>query len=83
MLTFRGAFEADVELLHVVVDQGNFIVAHHHLHHVCLYPTLWAAHLADRPSRFVGLARGRGVRSMFSRVRADTVRFLVLVGWYL
>lgn len=51
MLTFRGAFEADVELLHIVVDEGNFVVAHHHLHHVCFYPTFWAAHLAWPPQR--------------------------------
>ena len=43
-LTFRGAFEDNVELLHIVVDQCHLIVAHHELHHVRLNPPLRATH---------------------------------------
>lgn len=43
-LTFRGAFEDDVEFLHVVIDERDLVVAHHELHHIRLYPPFWAAH---------------------------------------
>lgn len=52
VLTFRGAFKANVELLHVVIDECDFVVAHHHLHDICFYSPLWAAHLA-RPPQWV------------------------------
>lgn len=43
-LTLFRTLEADVELLHVVVDQCYFVVAHQHLHDIRLDPALWAGH---------------------------------------
>lgn len=45
MLTLFGALEADVEFLHVVVHQSDFVVAHQHLHDVCLDSALGTGHL--------------------------------------
>jgi hypothetical protein len=42
--TFFRTLEADVELLHVVVDQSDFVVTHQHLHDVGLDSALWAGH---------------------------------------
>jgi hypothetical protein len=44
LLTLFGTLEADVELLHVVVDQCDFVVAHQHLHDVRLDSALWTGH---------------------------------------
>jgi hypothetical protein len=41
----RGAFEANNELLHIVIDQCYFVVTHEHLHDISLYPPFRAAHL--------------------------------------
>ena len=49
MPTFRGPFEADVEFLHVVVDESDFVVTHHHLHDIRFYPPFRATHLAQLP----------------------------------
>jgi hypothetical protein len=43
-LTLFGTLEADVELLHVVVDQRYFVIAHQHLHDVRLDSALWTGH---------------------------------------
>jgi hypothetical protein len=44
ILALFRTLEANVELLHVVVDQSDFIVAHQHLHDVCLDSALWTRH---------------------------------------
>lgn len=44
-LTLFRPLEANVEFLHVVVDEGDFIIAHQHLHDVRLDSALWAGHL--------------------------------------
>jgi len=54
LLTLRGPFEYDVELLHVIIDQRHFIVAHHELHDIRLYSSLGTAHLAT-PHQATGL----------------------------
>lgn len=43
-LTLFGPLEAHVELLHVVVDERDFVVAHQHLHDVCLDSALGTRH---------------------------------------
>lgn len=43
-LTFFRTLEANVELLHVVVHQSDFVVAHQHLHDIGLDSALWARH---------------------------------------
>jgi hypothetical protein len=43
-LTLFRTLEADVELLHVVVDQRYFVVAHQHLHDVRLDSALRTGH---------------------------------------
>ena len=40
-LTLSWPVKADVELLHVIIDKGDFIVAHEKLHDICLDPALW------------------------------------------
>jgi len=45
ILALFRALEADVEFLHVVIDQGDFVVAHQHLHDVCLDSALWTGHV--------------------------------------
>jgi hypothetical protein len=52
-LTLGWAFEDDEELLHIVVDEGDFVVTHHQLHHVRLYSSLRTAHRASAPSERV------------------------------
>jgi hypothetical protein len=42
--SFGRSLEPDIELLHVVVNKCDFIVAHEHLHDICLYPTARATH---------------------------------------
>jgi hypothetical protein len=44
MLTLFRTLEAHIELLHVVVDQCDFVVAHQHLHDVRLDSALWTGH---------------------------------------
>ena len=62
-LTFGRTLERHIELLHVVVDQGDLVVAHHHLHHVGLYPPLWARHCCVWLCMFEGCDRGTPVPS--------------------
>jgi len=45
-LTFCWALEYNIKLLHVVIHECDFVVAHHELHDIRLYTTLGAAHLA-------------------------------------
>lgn len=49
--TFSRPLERDVEFLHAVIDQGDLVVAHHHLHDICLYPPFGARHPAGPPDR--------------------------------
>lgn len=56
VLTLAGTFEDDIELLHIVVDQSHLIVAHHELHDIRLYPSLWATHLATPASVSLGIS---------------------------
>jgi hypothetical protein len=44
-LTLFRTLEAHIELLHVVVDQCDFVVAHQHLHDVRLDSALWTGHV--------------------------------------
>ena len=44
-LTLCRTFEDDIELLHIVVDQCDLVIAHHELHDICLYSPLRTAHL--------------------------------------
>jgi hypothetical protein len=44
-LTLSRSLKNNKELLHVVVDQRDLVVAHHQLHHVCLYSSFGTAHL--------------------------------------
>ena len=45
LLTLVGALESYVELLHVVIHERDFVVAHEHLHDVGLDAALGTAHL--------------------------------------
>lgn len=48
--TFFRSLEYHVEFLHAVVDQGDFVVAHHELHHVCFYTAFRTRHCAGHNS---------------------------------
>ena len=46
-LTLSRTVKPDIELLHVVIDQSDFVVAHEELHHIRLDPPLWRTHLEE------------------------------------
>lgn len=77
-LTLSWAFEYDIELLHVVIHQRHFVVAHHELHDICLYSSLWTAHLATysrlSPVTLKDSSRVK-LREWCRKVRLDTRSF--------